>query len=90
MRSCGLDVDSMLTVWEVLERGTAVWLGTGDLRALVLEVYDQSRPQGDDLVGRFDFTIDYGYAVDGDGTAWPYDAERDLRLHRLLLEALTT
>lgn len=29
-------------------------------------------------------------AVDGDRTAWPYDAERDLRLHRLLLEALPT
>jgi predicted dehydrogenase len=29
-------------------------------------------------------------AVDGDRTAWPYDAERDLRLHRLLLEALST
>ena len=30
----------------------------------------------------------FGAAVDGDRTAWPYDAERDLRLHRLLLEAL--
>ncbi len=27
-------------------------------------------------------------AVAGDETAWPYDVERDLRLHRLLLEAL--
>ena len=30
----------------------------------------------------------FSAAVDGDRTAWPYDAERDLRLHRLLLEAL--
>jgi 1,5-anhydro-D-fructose reductase (1,5-anhydro-D-mannitol-forming) len=30
----------------------------------------------------------FGAAVAGDRDAWPYDAERDLRLHRLLLEAL--
>jgi 1,5-anhydro-D-fructose reductase (1,5-anhydro-D-mannitol-forming) len=32
----------------------------------------------------------FSAAVDGDRTAWPYDAERDLRLHRLLLEALSS
>ena len=31
----------------------------------------------------------FAAAVDGDRTAWPYDAERDLRLHRLLLEAIS-
>jgi 1,5-anhydro-D-fructose reductase (1,5-anhydro-D-mannitol-forming) len=31
----------------------------------------------------------FSAAVDGDRTAWPYDAERDLRLHRLLLESLS-
>jgi predicted dehydrogenase len=30
----------------------------------------------------------FSAAVDGDRAAWPHDAERDLRLHRLLLEAL--
>ena len=30
----------------------------------------------------------FSAAVDGDRTAWPHDAERDLRLHRLLLGAL--
>ena len=30
----------------------------------------------------------FGAAVDGDPAAWPFDADRDLRLHRLLLEAL--
>ena len=29
----------------------------------------------------------FSAAVDGTGT-WPYDADRDLRLHALLLEAL--
>lgn len=31
----------------------------------------------------------FSAAVDGDPAAWPYDADRDLRLHRLLLEALS-
>ena len=30
----------------------------------------------------------FSAAVDGDAGAWPYDPERDLRLHRLLVEAL--
>ena len=30
----------------------------------------------------------FGAAVDGDPGAWPYDPERDLSLHRLLMEAL--
>ena len=30
----------------------------------------------------------FSRAVDGDRAAWPFDAGRDLRLHRLLLEAL--
>jgi len=30
----------------------------------------------------------FSAAVDGDGGAWPYDAERDLRLHHLLRESL--
>jgi len=31
----------------------------------------------------------FGAAVDGDPGAWPFDVERDLRLHRLLRQALT-
>ena len=31
----------------------------------------------------------FSAAVDGDRTAWPYEPERDLRLHRRLLEALS-
>ena len=43
------------------------WLASKHLRALTLEVFDPNRKAGDDLVGRFDFTIDYGYYADGDG-----------------------
>ncbi|PZS04864.1 MAG: hypothetical protein DLM56_04575 [Pseudonocardiales bacterium] len=48
-------------------------LGLADQRrpaALVLEVYDPRDSAGNDLIGRFDFTIDYGYYPDGDGDLW--------------------
>ena len=48
----------------------AAWLGSQHLRALVLEVFDPAKPAGADLVGRFDFTIDYTYYGDGDGDLW--------------------
>lgn len=66
VRDCGLDQAKMTNQWSVLEAGTSVWLESRDLRALVLEVYDPRRPTGNDQVGRFDFTIDYGYYPDGD------------------------
>lgn len=66
----GLSTASLVGSWDVLENGCATWLGTRHLRALVLEVYDPSRPDGRDLVGRFDFDIDYSYYADGDGELW--------------------
>jgi Bacterial HORMA domain 2 len=70
VRDCGLDQTKISSQWEVLEAGTAAWLASGHLRGLVLEVYDPRRAAGSDLVGRFDFTIDYGYYPDGDGDLW--------------------
>ncbi len=70
VRDCGLDQTKMVNQWAVLEAGTSVWLTSGDLRALLLEVYDPRRGVGNDLIGRFDFTIDYGYYPDGDGDLW--------------------
>jgi hypothetical protein len=70
VKESGLDPALMHTNWSVLENGAAAWLASGHLRALVLEVYDPSRPNGSDLVGRFDYTIDYGYYPDGDGELW--------------------
>lgn len=69
IKGCGLSTVKMLDQWEVLERGIATWLGTGDLEALVLEVYDPA-DRLDDRRGRFDFTIDYAYYRDGDGDLW--------------------
>lgn len=65
---CGLDPTRIAADWAVLEAGTSTWLETRHLDALVLEVYDPRNSTV--LVGRFDFTIDYGYYVDGDGSLW--------------------
>lgn len=69
IKGCGLSTVKMLDQWEVLERGVAAWLGTGDLEGLVLEVYDPA-DRVDERRGRFDFTIDYDYYRDGDGDLW--------------------
>jgi hypothetical protein len=70
IRESGLSTDKILSEWGVLEAGVATWLGSGHLQSLVLEVYDPSKPAGSDLVGRFDFTIDYQYYGDSDGELW--------------------
>lgn len=70
IRGSGLSRERMHRQWEVIERGVATWLASGHLQALTLEVFDPGKPAGADLVGRFDFTIDYGYYSDGDGELW--------------------
>ncbi len=65
----GLDQSRLVGDWHTLEAGVTTWIGSGHLRALMLEIIDPSR-SGSDLVGRFDFTIDYGYYGDGDGELW--------------------
>jgi hypothetical protein len=70
IRDSGLSTDNIRGQWEVLEDGVATWLNSGHLKALVLEIYDPSKRAGADLVGRFDFTIDYIYYGDGDGDLW--------------------
>ncbi|MHA6779632.1 hypothetical protein ACVGOW_01320 [Pseudonocardia saturnea] len=74
VQASGLSTASLIGTWSVLEDGVATWLGTGHLQTLVLEVFDPDRRAGNDLVGRFDFAIDYGYYSDGDGELW-YDPD---------------
>lgn len=64
IRQSGLSPAKISTDWEVLERGIKKWIETKDLEELVLEVYN---PKTDDLVGRWDFEIYYGYS-DGSGS----------------------
>ena len=69
IQGCGLSTAKLVSDWQVLENGVSTWLQTGHLRGLVLEVLDPSK-WSNDLVGRFDFDIDYGYYADGDGDLW--------------------
>jgi len=70
VRLSGLSTSGLVANWDVLEDGCATWVRTGHLRKLILEVYDPSWSGGSDLVGRFDFTIDYSYYADGTGELW--------------------
>ena len=69
IKGSGLDPSRVRDSWSVLEAGLATWLGSGHLQAVTLEVYDPGT-RGDDLVGRFDFHIDYGYYAGGNGDLW--------------------
>lgn len=69
IKDSGLDPGRIREGWIVLEDGIATWLASRHLKAVTLEVYDP-RKSGDDLAGRFDFTIDYGYYPGGDGDLW--------------------
>ena len=65
IRLSGLDPSKLTNNWVVLERGIKVWLGSQYLQEVHLEVFN---PKTDELVGRWDFEIFYGY--DGDGSFW--------------------
>ncbi len=62
----GLDPGHFADRWESNMRATRTWLGTEDLRKVVLEIYD---PSDDGLVFRWDITIEYGWSG-GDGSFW--------------------
>jgi hypothetical protein len=65
IRLSGLDPTKLVEDWAVLMRGLTMWLNSGHLRAVTLEVYD---PGTDALIGRWDVDIVYGAA--GDGSFW--------------------
>ena len=67
LRESGLDPSRLVDGWKTSELGIRTWLGTHDLLAVVLEVYD---PSDSGLIGRWDFDIVYGYGSDGDGGMW--------------------
>ncbi len=65
IRMSGLDPTKLVAEWAVLMSGLTMWLTTGHLRAVTLEVYD---PATDGLIGRWDVDIVYG--ATGDGSFW--------------------
>lgn len=66
IKKSGLDPGRIAEDWVVLERGLSTWLGTRDLEAVTLEVFN---PITNGLVGRWDFSIAYGWS-DGSGAFW--------------------
>lgn len=67
IRESGLDPTKFAKDWDWMDRGVRTWLGTQDLKTVILEVYE---PRDSGLVGRWDFEILYGYGADGDGSMW--------------------
>ncbi|MGE4593360.1 HORMA domain containing protein [Alcaligenes sp.] len=62
----GLDPEHFVDSWASNTRAIKTWLGTGDLRRVVLEIYD---PFTDKLIIRWDIDIVYGWS-EGDGSFW--------------------
>lgn len=67
IRESGLNPAKLTTSWAMVELGIHTWLGSRDLKAVTLEVFD---PSTDGLVGRWDFDIIYNYGTDGGGGMW--------------------
>ena len=61
----GLNPNKFAGDWEIISRGLNTWLGTGDLKKIVLEVFN---PSTNELVGRWDIDIVYGWS--GEGSFW--------------------
>ncbi|MCW2318840.1 hypothetical protein M2322_004409 [Rhodoblastus acidophilus] len=66
IRLVGLDPTEFVGDWELHMRGVQVWLNTGDLETVKLEIYN---PETDALIFRWDIDIAYGWSG-GDGSFW--------------------
>jgi hypothetical protein len=65
IKAVGLDLGDLPA--QTLDRGLKTWIESEHLTKLVLEIYSRST---DNLVGRFDFDLDYTYSTTGDGSFW--------------------
>jgi hypothetical protein len=65
IRLSGLSPEKLTSEWDALERGIKTWLNTEDLEQVHLEVCN---PRTDELIGRWDFEVSYGFS--GDGSFW--------------------
>lgn len=67
IRLSGLDPSKLANDWDVNMRGIQTWLASGDLRSVILEIFD---PKTDALVGRWDIDVVYSTGFDDDGQFW--------------------
>lgn len=63
----GLDLDNFLGGWDSTETAIKTWLTSKHLEKLTLEIYD---PSTDQLLTRWDLTVDYTTGSSADGTFW--------------------
>jgi Bacterial HORMA domain 2 len=66
VRLSGLNPGRISSDWETLERGISTWIGSQHLEKIVLEAYN---PKNNELIGRWDIEIAYGWTGD-DGRFW--------------------
>ncbi len=66
IRLSGLDPSTFVGDWQTNMLAVQTWLNTGDLRTVVLEIYN---PRTDALVFRWDIEIAYSWSS-GDGSFW--------------------
>lgn len=66
VRLVGLDPTNLVNGWESNLRALRIWLESGDLRQVNLEIYD---PTTNALITRWDLDIAYGWSSD-DGSFW--------------------
>jgi len=66
IRLSGLDPSNLVNSWDSNMRALKTWLGTGDLEAVVLEIFN---PANDALITRWDVEVVYDWSS-GDGSFW--------------------
>ncbi len=67
IRLSGLDPSQLANDWDVNMRGIQTWLASGDLRSVILEIFD---PKTDSLIGRWDIDVIYSTGFGDDGQFW--------------------
>lgn len=66
IRLSGLDPSNLVNSWESKMRALRAWLDTGDLQAVVLEIF---HPVTGALITRWDIDVVYNWSS-GDGSFW--------------------
>lgn len=67
VRLSGLNPSNFASDWTTYEKAMKIWLQAGDLKCVILEIYD---PRTGDLVHRWDMDIAYGYGSGDTGVFW--------------------
>ena len=67
IRLSGLDPSNLVNSWDSKMRALNTWLGTGDLEAVVLEIFN---PHTGALITRWDIDVVHNWSLSAEGTFW--------------------